>query len=258
MKRILCVLAIMLMAVVGMRAITYSLFKTSNGVMVQNPNGISTRATVGMKLNLNDIMVIPKGGSISIADSFNNCTYKCDKAGRILVEKVISDAIHGQNDFPKSTTQTVGEIKYEKGAVTRDLDVYDLDSVALYVAARILQSKSDGMPVVLRYGPTERGGYSFRLENDMKSSVYFNVLKYKDGVVGVSPLGQPYGSYVLLPDNVLQREQLTPLQSDEVHVIVVTPFPFDIDSMIEKVNNYFPTGAQGARDDTAVCVLIFD
>ena len=261
MKQTFCVLSvILLMAIFGMKAQQFSVFKTSDGVKVENHNRTLEKATVGMSLKPTDIMVIPKGGNVWILEKINNKLYKYDLEGSISVVKIKIEAIKNKQDFPLfPPTQGSGEkVSYEPGAVNRDHDVYDPDTLAAYIASRILESESDGMPVVLRYGLTGNGGYSYRLENDLNLFVYFNVLKYKNGVVEISPLGQRSGNYVLPPGHVLQREQVLPLPTDETHVIVVTPFPFDIDSTTQKINSFLQTGTPEARDNTPACVLIFD
>lgn len=79
------------------------------------------------------------------------------------------------------------------------------------------------------------------------------MLKVKDDSIAgisISELGQPSGSYVLLPSQTISREQLTPLPTDERHILIMTHFHFDIDKLIEQIESITKSNEAGIPDSS--------
>ena len=276
MKRLILVFAIIILCVAGISAQTYTVYSTTKGVKVES-TGSSQQAVNGMSLKAGDILVIPEGGSISILDKKTNDIYTSVSTGRYSVTKLKIEAsrsaaskvgtlVNGSvGRFPHSGTSGA-RVYHEKGLINRALATYDpdgnmveMDTTALahYIVSRILQMQSDSIPVELTYGPKGEKGRFFRIENNMSHPIYFNVLNFKDGKVDIASLGQPNGSYVVLSGHALQREQSVPVDDNDVLLLVMTPCQYDLDAVIQNVNDCIQNPPSTIDNDNTPARVVF-
>ena len=234
---------------------------TFSGAVKVKSISTTVNASKGLAVRPSDILIIPAGGSVSIHDKKSGDIYTSQSVGEITVAKLKFEASRSatsksrtllssmsSNRFGNSATNA-GRVYMEKGMVNRSLAIYDPDgdSIAMrprvlagYIAGRLLEEKSDDAPLALKFGCNEGGGLFFNLENTLEYPVYFNVLVVSHSAEGkeiqISPLGQPNGSYVVLPRQTMHREHLDSLPFSENHFIVITPCQYDLDGVIEEVN----------------------
>lgn len=256
----------------------YTIYSATRGVEVET-GGKTVAAKVGMPLKVNDILIIPKQGSVAVHDKNSGDIYTSVSTGRVSVTQMKIEAtrtatskagniLSGVNArFGSRNGNSGARVYVEKGMVTRSLKVYDPDGdsvemepsmLARYIASRLAVHESDEMPVNIDFGPKGEGGKYFRLENTSEYPVYFNVVRLKDNEIEISALGQPNGTYVVLPGQAIQREHLSALPVDEAHIIVLTPCQYDLDTVISQINIHLGSGNPVTADDTSACVLFMD
>ena len=272
------------LAVAGMAtavAQNYTVYKFTKGVQVET-GGKTVAPTEGMALKPNDMLIIPQGGSVSIHDKASGDIYNSVSTGRVSVTKLKIEAARSAGSRSSNIMAGVnsrfggggsgnGRVYVEKGMVNRSLAVYDPDGdtiemapevLAAYIASHLLQNRSDALPLELAYGEKGDGGLYFRMENTLDYPVYFNVLKLSPSEaqqIEISPLGQPNGSYVLLPRQAIQREHLSALPEGERQVVILTPCQFELDTVIEHVNGFMQNPESNRQaDDTAACVVFIN
>lgn len=277
MKKILLMLTLLIG--LTLQAQTYSIYSHTKGVKVES-GGKSVDATDGMPLKPNDMLVIPANGSVSVHDKNSGDIFTSVSTGKISVTKLKIEASRKAASKGESMLSgmksrfgdggAVGgsRVYKERGMVNRSLTAYDPEGdgiemapgiLAAYIAGKVLNRKYDGVPLDLAYGEKGDGGLFFNLHNTLDYPVYFNVLKIAAGEgneVEISPLGQPNGTYVVLPRQAIRREHFDTLPVGETHVVVVTPCQFDLDAVIEQVNTLVrnPEAIEPA-EEAAVCVV---
>lgn len=262
----------MAMAGIAIWAQDYTVHSVSKGVQVER-RGQTEALTQGMGLSANDIVIVPNGGSVSILEKRTNDIYTSVSPGRQSVAGLkigakrsassnVSTLISGASGRFMGGTSS-GTVYKEKGMINRSLAVYDPDgdnvemasgTLANYIASGILNRRSDGVPIPLKFGANEAGGLYFRIENTLDYPVYFNVLNVSRKGVEISPLGQPNGTYVVLPKQSLQREHLASLAEEDTHIIILTPCQFDLDAVVEEANGILRKGVAEPTEDISACI----
>lgn len=184
---------------------------------------------------------------------------------------------NGQNFQAKAKSMTVF---VKKGVVRRDSDsleeaaertssvemdttVNDIwtDSALLghIIASKIIRGDSlltSSTPIEVKGGrDTEGAGLYMEVTNPLECPIYVNVVKVAkcdDGLnfARISRIGQPVCCYVMLPGQVLMRKNLAPVDSGERHIVVISPYLYDIDTLVEQMNISFenPEGAEDFSD----------
>ncbi len=231
-----------------------------NGDLSISRNGRTIDLQKGMELSAFDMINISDGASIEIFNDQNSQIYKSKTSGSFSVTRIMIDAkgqasnhLEGINDkmrFGKSTDESSTRVYAAKGMVSHALAVYDPEGNTIQVDPQILGTHiattlrdttsiiSSPFPATLTIGSITDGGRSFRLENSLNFPVYFNLIKIKDAKIGaieISELGQPTGCYVVRPGQALSREQFAGLDTNAMHVLIMTHCYFDIDKVIETV-----------------------
>lgn len=245
----------------------YTLHDVVGDVKIESGGRILS-AQKGMDVKANDYIVIPKGGKVDIYNTLDKRIYSSVKAGKTTVTRLMIEArgVASDNGANVASRMQLGrkdhkgdnKVYVEKGMVRRSLAIYDpdgedieLDAAAIgnYVASLIaggdLKSK-EAAPVDISSHATKEGGLAFRVENTLEFPVYFNIMKVKKGenpIVEISQLGQPAGSYVLLPHQTILREHLSELPDNETHVMVMSNCQYDIDKVIEEIENIISRGS---------------
>lgn len=281
MRKLLLLTLFIIVATLTAAAQNYTVYSFSRGVQVES-GGKTVAASEGMTVKPNDFIIIPKGGAVSIHDKASGNIYTSTSAGKISVTKLKIEATRTADSKTSSMISGMGarlggsgsssgvRVYSEKGMVNRSLSVYDPDgddfemdpeTLARYVASRILNVKNDSVPLHLAWGPSgEDGGLGFRLDNTLRYPVYFNVLRLKTTPapeIEISSLGQPGGSYVVQPRQSIQREQFAPLPQDEKQIMIITPCQFDLDGVIERVNTIFRNGEDPVADESTPACVVF-
>ncbi len=251
----------LLLAVVSIAATArYTVHNVTGQVTIES-RGKTVAATKGLQVNASDLINIPAGAEVEIYNELDKRIYTSVKSGRFTVTRLMIDArgVASDNSANVASRMRFGakdkgdeqrRVYVEKGMVRRSLAVYDpegegvqMDAVTLgrFLAARL---RSNGLadvaapPVKVEHSGSEETGLTFRVENTLDFPVYFNIIRLKgsgNGDVEISPVGQPAGSYVLLPRQSLSREHFSPLGPGEKHVLVMTHCQYDIDEVIEEM-----------------------
>lgn len=248
----------------------YTLHNVKGNVTVSQC-GRSLNASKGMKLNAGDKLIIPENASVEILNDLDGKVYTSVKCGEFSVNRVLLDARSRASDrrrsvdselrFQKKGGDSDARVYKEVGMVKRSMTTYDPEAVNMQMdpetlskwlatAIRSTISPADGnasgcgpaikpVPVALSYESNDSIGLGFRLFNTLDFPVYFNVLKIVSAPstgVEISELGQPAGSYSVLPGQSLSRENFRALKEGEQHFLLLSHCLFDLDSVLENVN----------------------
>lgn len=232
----------------------------------------------GMEVNATDNIHIPQGAKVEILNSVNSKIFTSTRAGDFNVTRIMIDAQIKANDHGANvggnlqmtrlgTSKNKSPMWVQKGKVTRTMEQYDPTAEKMeadpthlgnWIAATVNAPTRKPLPVTVTHNPTGDSGLSFRLENTLDFPVYFNVIKIKGESITtatISELGQPMGSYVVLPGQAISREQFGGLQPGNRHILVLTPYYFDIDELIPKVCEAASNTTTVASDDTPAYLL---
>ncbi|MDE6296100.1 MAG: hypothetical protein K2M03_08560 [Muribaculaceae bacterium] len=258
----------------------YTLHSVTGDVKVESA-GKTEKAAAGRIVKATDYIIIPQGGKVEILNDIDKRIYTSIKPGKMSVTKLLIEARgvaadNGANVASRMSlgrkTQKGGEKVYvEKGMVRRSLATYDpegeqmemnAETLGRYVASRIAGgtlSSGEDAPVKVESSHPEGGGLGFMMENTLQFPVYFNIIKIGGngkGDVNISPLGQPAGSYVVLPHQTLSREHFPALDGGEQHILIMTNCRYDVDKVIEETIKALNEGVTSAADEAALPVYI--
>lgn len=279
MSRLIALITVLLLSLTAVRAELN--VESMKGAVTRLESGRAVPLKTGARLSASDILVIPAGASVDIHD--NNAkkpvTYTCTTTGENSVSKLIADALRAAKSNGRAIHEHIrvtkaddndGVVFVEKGKVTRSLHIYDPAAFNLKMDADRLSKKLYALlpdpEALASLQPdaevlslhSDDGALSFMVENTLDSPVYFNVFKISgiDGSVSISELGQPVGCYAILPSQFLAREQTQGLNAEEVHILIMTDFYFDIDEVLGGLNKLIETKApaEGA-DSTRLYIL---
>lgn len=232
----------------------------------------------GMEVNATDNIHIPQGAKVEILNSVNSKIFTSTRAGEFNVTRIMIDAQIKANDHAANVggnlqMTRLGKSKnsspmwVQKGKVTRTMEQYDPTAEKMeadpthlgnWIAATVNTEANKPLPVKVTHNTIDHSGLSFRLENTLDFPVYFNVIKIQGDSVAtadISELGQPMGSYVVLPRQAISREQFTGLQPGNRHILIMTPYYFDIDQLIPKVRQAASEATTVTDDDTPAYIL---
>lgn len=243
----------------------YIVHSNSEGVQIES-SGNRVSAKKGMEVKANDYVIIPEGMEIEIYNDLDKNIYKSVSTGKISVTRLMIESKKTASDnsknvasrlrLSKNNADNEGERIYvEKGMVRRSLEVFDPEANNIQVDSKTLakkivdffQSPAEGdtsnIAVEINNSASDSAGVYFKIVNTLNFPVYFNILKISDQQkennqrVEISSLGQPDGSYVLLPGQSLMKESIYNLPRDEKHLLVVTHFRYDLDEVVDETNN---------------------
>lgn len=285
MKYLISLLAILLCSLTTFAH--YSIHSATPGVMIES-SGKTSQAKKGSELKANDFLVIPDGGEVEIYNDLDKNLYKSLSTGKISVTRLMIDAKKNAADNSKNVAsrlrlkkdqgnQAEGEKIYvEKGMVRRSLAIFDPEadniqvnskSLGQLIARFINTTDTTGfrdVAVDVTKGNNDSTGVFFRIVNTLDFPVYFNVLKYdstpsaESRKVEISMMGQPDGSYVLLPGQAITRENFLELPEDERHLLVVTHVRYDLDEVVDETGNALNNPSESAKESPAFPLLITD
>lgn len=257
MQRFFLLITALILTAAGIKA-EYIVESVTGNVELSHRNK-SAVVTKGMTLAPSDMIKLGNGASLDIFDTTDSKIYTADASGLYSVSRLIFDArrkarsnassIHGKLRLTKGK-EPEGVVFVEKGKVTRALTVYDpearnmqmdIDKLSrrLYSLLRDSLGQTTAQPdATVLSQRIEPDGLSFMVENTLSYPIYFNVFKINgtDGSVTISELGQPVGSYAILPTQFLAREQRAGLAPNELHIMIMSDFFFDIDELLTGLN----------------------
>ncbi|MDE6027806.1 MAG: hypothetical protein K2G23_07035 [Muribaculaceae bacterium] len=254
------ILAILLLALsFGTAWAHYTLHTVVGDVKVESA-GKTIAATKGQAVKATDYLIIPQGGKVEILNDLDKRVYTSIKPGKISVTKLMIEArgLASDNGANVASRMSLGrkspkgseKVYVEKGMVRRSLATYDpegdmmemdAETLGRYIASSIKDgffSSGEDAPVSITSQRLPEGGIGFKMENTLQFPVYFNIIKLRKGDnsgVEISPLGQPAGSYVVLPSQTLSREHFPAISEDEVHLLVMANCQYDVDKVIEEI-----------------------
>lgn len=256
MRRFLLILA-MWMAGVCAAVAQYTVEDVTGNVTVRK-GATDVTVTKGLALSPMDELTLGKDASVTIFNKSESKSYVWNREGRKSVQSIridagtaaksVLDRVGNSLQFTRSKDKGPGYVYLESGMVKRSMAEYDpaahnIEVDARHMAAIIAKSISANMtspgnlPAQVTNGRNTDGGLFFSVENTQKDPIYFNVIKVGEGnKIEISELGQPSGSYVLRPAQSLAREQFSAL--GDRHLLVMTHFNFDIDKLIESMDEF--------------------
>lgn len=259
MKHLCAMLAAIILGLAQASA-HYSVKSVSGNVKLRQGSKTVT-ATAGMEIKPADLIIIGDDSSIDVLDSIDSQIYSARTPGQMTVTRIMFDAkkkarsnsgtVHDKIRMGKTADSGSGVIFIEKGKVTRALSTYDPDAERVQVDVDLLSQRLYAMlsnslqdldamksPVTIRNSRNDGNGILFSVENTLAFPIYFNVIKFgDDGVICISELGQPVGSYALQPDQSIARSQNSGLTRAENHILVMTNYYFEVDELLTKLNS---------------------
>lgn len=274
MKHLITLFLVVLAA--GVAFAHYTVHSVSGAVKIES-NGKIVDAKKGMALKATDNVTIPDGSKIEVLNDVDKRIYTSIKPGTLSVTRLMIDARGAASDHNANIASRIRfgknddpgrKIYVEKGMVNRSLEIYDpegdnveMDAAVLgkYIASRLkngIDAGEESKIVITPIQPAE-GGLGFRFENRVEFPVYFNVLRMSPGEnpsVEISRLGQPAGSYVVLPNQTLSREHLEPLPDGERHFLILTHCQYDVDSVIDETNKALAAGSDESAEELPVSI----
>lgn len=108
--------------------------------------------------------------------------------------------------------------------------------------------------------PAAPAEYGFKLHNPLKTPIYFNVIQVS-GLerrrADISPLGSPFGAYIILPGQTISRTLSYPVPSDERHYVVAANYGFEIDDLTRDLERILNDGsALKATPDDELSIFV--
>lgn len=257
----------------------YSLHSASDGVKLIRANQISP-AKVGTRVTGSDVLRIPAGGKAAVINGANKKIFQSTETGDIQVMDLVRNAgktagghagmVGRKMSFGRSGAKSSDATVYrEKGMTYRSLATYDPEGQNTEMDAaligRMLAWKmvctdtvpADTAPVTMTHAKNMGNGLCFNIENPLEQPIYFNVVKIGGDCpskIEISPLGQPAGCYVLLPQQTMTRIHKPAVNESEKHLIIMAPCQFDIDKVIDEVNKALTDSETPAPADLPVYV----
>lgn len=273
MKRILgIILSVFLSSFISVEA-HYTVHSSRGARIIES--GKEKELTAGMKMNPTDMIIIPEGGILEIYNDVDKRIYSSTRSGKMSVTRLVIEAkgkagshkesINGSLRFGNRSSRNDARIYTEKGMVKRSMKVYDPEgdnvemnatTLADFIAGRIRSGQlNDQVPpeVELISLSNDSVALLFKVRNNLEYPVYFNVIKIRNGnspEVEISELGQPSGSYILLPGQSLSREHFPKMSSEYSHLMIMASCQYDIDEVLDKISEKLLE-----KEDSETCIL---
>lgn len=242
-------------------------------------NGAEVTPKKGMDCERNDQITLADGATLTLLNKINNTIYNADGPLQSqTVTSIVALAMkrskqHASNvieGITISANSTSGPVFEQNGMVRRSQAVLDpeaylvnIEPEALAIAIINAYKSASNPHILLEVESDVSNGLSFMARSIDESPVYFNVIKFRTGNDGVldsadiSELGQPVNAYVLQPQQELTREQPTPTAAGEVHLLVATPFGFDVDELLDILDELISSNADIPASDPDIKLGLF-
>lgn len=241
-------------------------------------NGAEQAVNTGADCERNDMFKLGEGASISLLNKITNKIYSADGPGEMTVSHIVAHAMNrskshasnvvGAMNFGRNGTKST-TVYEQNGMVRRSQAVLDPEAYSVNVepealAIAILNSIGNPAPTQapLQVITGTDNGLSFKAKSTDESPVYFNIIKFRtsDGKpvsADISELGQPVNAYILQPQQELMREQPEGSLPGELHLLVATPFGYDVDSLLDILEEQLESGIEIPAADPELLVYIF-
>ncbi len=211
----------------------------------------------GMTVSPGEKLNVPEGAVLSVKNDVNNNIYTSTKAGSFTLSRMMLDAdvSAGGNITAINERLKVGgggldngkRVYVEQGMVKRSLSEYDPQASGFSIDPKTLarcvrEWVPEKLPAVLPFTPVlERepdGSLAVEMTNREEFPIYFNIIsKDGPGTYTLSCLGQPAGSYVLLPRQSISRRHRDAVDPDSQQMVIIANCQFDVDALLENINN---------------------
>lgn len=237
----------------------YRIFAVNGNVTIRH--GMETKGALpGADVAPADLITIPEGGSIELLDTRDSKTYKVAKAGQYSPSSIIFEARRQSSETTAAVNRNLrigkgskvdkSTVYLAKGKVTRALQNYDPHSDTLQIdnkmlghyvrkmLARTSMSDAGQFPVPVKSERTPEGALTLAVRNNVQFPLYFNVLRINpaEDTVTLAEIGQPVGSYVLLPNQEIMRSQLADIDADSRYVVIMAHYYFEVDQLLDAIN----------------------
>lgn len=241
-------------------------------------NGTEQTAGNGTNCERNDIFRLGEGASISLLNKITNKVYSADGPGEMSISQIVTRAMdrsksHASNVVSAMNISKPGKpttVYEQNGMVRRSQAVLDPEAYSVNVepealAIAILNSpfaSSTPENAPLEVCAATESGLSFKAKSTGESPIYFNIIKFRtsEGKIlsaDISELGQPINAYVLQPQQELMREQPEESNPGEIHLLVATPFGYDIDSLLDIIEEMIENEVEIPAADPELIAYIF-
>ncbi|MDE6582714.1 MAG: hypothetical protein K2K47_09355 [Duncaniella sp.] len=275
MKRYMCAIlrtfmvVVMLAVAIGASA-HYKIFAVKGDVSLKHGRETG-KAVVDAQVRPADVIIVGQDASVELLDTRDSKTYKVSKPGQYSPSSIVfearrqsvetTSAVNRNLRIGKSGNPDKQVVYLAKGKVTRALQNYDPHSDTLqidnkmlghYVKSMIAKAgalESQKFPVPVKSERTPDGGMKLRIANNIQFPLYFNVLRINpDGTVSLAEIGQPVGSYVLLPNQELMRSQSRDIDEDNRYLVLMAHYYFEVDQLLEAINDSTEPAAAPSGD----------
>ncbi len=260
---------VMLAVAIGASA-HYKIFAVKGDVSLKHGRETG-KAVVDAQVLPADVIIVGQDASVELLDTRDSKTYKVSKPGQYSPSSIVfearrqsvetTSAVNRNLRIGKSGNPDKQVVYLAKGKVTRALQNYDPHSDTLqidnkmlghYVKSMIAKAgalESQKFPVPVKSERTPDGGMKLRIANNIQFPLYFNVLRINpDGTVSLAEIGQPVGSYVLLPNQELMRSQSRDIDEDNRYLVLMAHYYFEVDQLLEAINDSTEPAAAPSGD----------
>ncbi|MDE6436250.1 MAG: hypothetical protein K2K69_01925 [Muribaculaceae bacterium] len=258
-------LVLMLLALIGGTAdaaAQYSIYSFAGDVTIKHA-GKEMAAANDMKITAADRIIVGANSSVQILNARDSRLYACTTQGEHTLSGIMLDAesesnsstLHRRMRMGKGEQQE-GTMYVEKGKVTRALATFDPEAqgvqtdpeaLARFIASTLAAGEYRPSDFPATFGNTS-GVFGFHFANTGNEPLYINIIKVDNshpGEIDVSELGQPVGSYVILPGQTLARTQEKAPDSLQKHILIATHYYFSIDDLVEALRSAAATIQDG-------------
>lgn len=242
-------------------------------------NGGEKAVSTGASCERNDLFRLGEGASISLLNKITNKIYSADGPGEMTISQIITRAMdrsksHAANvvgamnfakgkDRPTTVYEQNGMVRRSQAVLDPEAYSVNVEPEALAIAIINSIGKEAPADAPLAVHTDDNEGLSFKAKSTDESPVYFNIIKFRIAENGkptsadISELGQPINAYVLQPQQELSREQPEGCLPGELHLLVATPFGYDVDNLLDILEELIETGAQIPEASPELLVYIF-
>ncbi|MDE6484301.1 MAG: hypothetical protein K2L14_02770 [Duncaniella sp.] len=263
-------MAAVLLAVAAEASAHYKIFAVKGDVSIKHGRETG-KAVVDAQVLPADVIIVGQDASVELLDTRDSKTYKVSKPGQYSPSSIVfearrqsvetTSAVNRNLRIGKSGDADKKVVYLAKGKVTRALQNYDPHSDTLqidnkmlghYVKSMIAKAgalESQKFPVPVKSERTPDGGMKLRVANNIQFPLYFNVLRINpDGSVSLAEIGQPVGSYVLLPNQELMRSQSRDIDEDNRYIVLMAHYYFEVDQLLDAINDSTEPAAAPSGD----------
>ncbi len=241
-------------------------------------NGNTSSVKAGTECERNDKFKIEEGASLSLLNKITNKVYSVSGPGEMTISQIITQAMDrakshasnvlgamnfGKSSQPATVYEQNGMVRRSQAVLDPEAYTVSIEPEALAVAIlRSILSDSINTPngSLEVTGQTDLLGFKAKSTSD--SPIYFNIIKLRlsdEGIesADISELGQPINAYVLQPGQELSREQPTDGIPGERHFLVATHFGYDIDSLLDAMEELIDMGAVPEVSNPELTIYVY-